>query len=313
MCSKEDIMLYAKTAVVVAAVIGSFASTPEPAKAVSKQAHITTIPGPVVTKTKKYRVRVPIQHFSVRATAYSTEGCDASGGGNITSMGTTPRFGEVANNFLSLGTRIYFPKAIYGKHYFRVEDHIGWGSQLDIWVHCGYQMNNWNNPTVHFYTYKWKVKTKKIRVRASISLIKDPLKPVVVGSKALIYKNVAYAPSKAPINVKRVVWAGNKINALPYVWGGGHGSFLDSGYDCSGSVSYALHGADLINTPLDSGSLMSWGQSGPGKWITVYANSGHTYMHVAGIRFDTSGANPSRWQSDLRPSLEYALRHPSNL
>ena len=306
-------MLYAKTAVVVAAVIGSFASTPETAKAVSKQAHITTIPGPVVTKTKKYRVRVPIQHFSIRATAYSTEGCDASGGGNITSMGTKPRFGEVANNFLPLGTRIYFPKAIYGRHYFRVEDHIGWGSQLDIWVHCGYQMNNWNNPTVHFYTYKWKTKTKKVKARVAFKVIKDPLKPIVMGSKAIFYQNVAYAPSEAPNNVKRVIWAGNKINTLPYVWGGGHGSFLSSGYDCSGSVSYALHGANLLSTPMDSGSLMSWGRSGAGKWITVYANSGHTYMYVAGLRFDTSGANPSRWQDATVNNSVYTARHPVNL
>jgi 3D (Asp-Asp-Asp) domain-containing protein len=305
-------MLYAKTAVVVAATLGTFVA-PEPAKADTVQAHTTTIPGPVVTKTKKYRVRVPIEHYSLRATAYSTEGCDASGGGGMTSMGTTPYFGEVANNFLPLGTKIYFPKAIYGRHEFRVEDHIGWGSQLDIWVHCGYQMNNWNNPTVHFYTYKWKTKTKKVRVRLSYNVIKDPLRPVVIGSKAILYNNVAYAPSEAPNNVKAVIWAGNKINTLPYTWGGGHGSFEASGYDCSGSVSYALHGANLLSTPMDSGSLMSWGRSGAGKWITVYANSGHAFMFVAGLRFDTSGANPSRWQNGAGYGDSYTLRHPVNL
>jgi len=306
-------MLYAKTAVVVAATLGSFASTPESAQADVIQAHVTTIPGPVVTKTKKYKVRVPLQSYSVRATAYSTEGCDASGGGGMTSLGTTPRFGEVANNFLPLGTKIYFPKAIYGKHYFTVEDHIGWGSQLDIWVHCGAQMSAWNNPVVKFYTYNWKTKTKRVQVRSSFNVIENPLRPIVMGSKAIVYKNMAYAPSEAPNSVKRVVWAGNKINTLPYVWGGGHGGFSDSGYDCSGSVSYALHGADLLNTPMDSGSLESWGRSGAGRWITVYANSGHTYMYVAGVRFDTSGANPSRWQDATVDNSAYVARHPVKL
>jgi hypothetical protein len=78
-------------------------------------------------------------------------------------------------------------------------------------------------------------------------------------------------------------------------------------------VSYALHGAKLLDATMTSGDLASWGRSGPGKWITIYANSGHVYMHVAGIRFDTSGANPSRWQTDLRPSSAYSLRHPNNL
>jgi len=306
-------MLYAKTAVVVAATLGSFASTPEPAQAVNKQAHTTTIPGPVVTKTKKYKVRVPLQSYSVRATAYSTEGCDASGGGGMTSLGTTPRFGEVANNFLPLGTKIYFPKAIYGKHYFTVEDHIGWGSQLDIWVHCGTQMAAWNNPVVKFYTYRWKIKKKKVQVRTSFNVIKDPLRPIVMGSRAIVYKGMAYAPNNAPEAVKSVIWAGNEISTLPYIWGGGHGAFSDSGYDCSGSVSYALHGAKLLDSPMDSGSLTGWGRSGTGKWITVYANSGHTYMYVAGVRFDTSGANPSRWQDESVSNSAYVARHPVNL
>ena len=159
---------------------------------------------------------------------------------------------------------------------------------------------------------KW---TSKVRIAGIMKRINtdDPSKPIVEGSKAIVYKGKAYAPKSAPKIVKRVIWAGNKIRNLPYIWGGGHGSFNASGYDCSGSVSYALHGAKLLNTTMTSGDLESWGRSGSGKWITIYANSGHTYMHVAGIRFDTSGANPSRWQPDLRPSLAYALRHPSNL
>jgi cell wall-associated NlpC family hydrolase len=159
---------------------------------------------------------------------------------------------------------------------------------------------------------KW---TGKVRIAGVTKKINtdSPSKPVVEGSKAIVYKGEAYAPKNAPKIVKSVIWAGNKIRNLPYIWGGGHGSFSASGYDCSGSVSYALHGAKLLDTTMTSGDLASWGRSGPGKWITIYANSGHVYMHVAGIRFDTSGANPSRWQSDLRPSSEYLLRHPSNL
>lgn len=138
-------------------------------------------------------------------------------------------------------------------------------------------------------------------------------KPVVEGSKAIYYKGRAYAPYNAPNSVKRVIWAGNKIHSLPYVWGGGHGSWNASGYDCSGSVSYALHGGGLLNSTMTSGDLASWGQSGSGKWITVYANSGHVYMFVAGLRFDTSGANPSRWQNGTGYGGSYTLRHPVNL
>jgi len=174
-------------------------------------------------------------------------------------------------------------------------------------------MAAWNNPVIKFYTFRWKTKTKKVRVRSSFNVIKNPLRPVVIGSKAIVYKNIAYAPSEAPNGVKRVIWAGNRINTLPYVWGGGHGSFSASGYDCSGSVSYALHGANLLNTPMDSGSLESWGRSGVGKWITVYANSGHTYMYVAGLRYDTSGANPSRWQDAVVDNSAYTARHPVKL
>ena len=159
---------------------------------------------------------------------------------------------------------------------------------------------------------KW---TGKVRIAGKIRQIntKEPSKPLVDGSKAIVYKGLAYAPINSPKAVKAVIWAGNKIRNLPYLWGGGHGSFKASGYDCSGSVSFALNGAKLIKAPMASGGYYSWGQSGPGKWITIYTNSGHMYMHIAGIRFDTSGANPSRWQSNLRPSSAYALRHPKGL
>jgi peptidoglycan hydrolase-like protein with peptidoglycan-binding domain len=137
------------------------------------------------------------------------------------------------------------------------------------------------------------------------------------GEKAqLTGDGLAVAPASAPQAVKDIIAAGNKIAKLPYRYGGGHNeSFQDSAYDCSGSVSYALHGANLIDSPLPSGDLESWGQGGAGQWVTVYANSGHAFMTVAGLRFDTSGRtnSGSRWQRDMRDTSDYVARHPSNL
>lgn len=138
-------------------------------------------------------------------------------------------------------------------------------------------------------------------------------KPTVPGSKVVIRKGVAYAPLAAPEVVKQVVWAGNQIRAKRYLWGGGHASWTASGYDCSGSVSFALHGAGLVRESRVSGEYASWGKPGKGKWITIYANGGHVFMVVAGARFDTSGANPSRWQAGMRSGAGYAVRHPAGL
>jgi peptidoglycan hydrolase-like protein with peptidoglycan-binding domain len=118
-----------------------------------------------------------------------------------------------------------------------------------------------------------------------------------------------------PRVVRRVIAAGNRIARLPYKYGGGHASWVDSGYDCSGSVSYALHGAGLLRRPLPSGAFMSWGAAGAGRWITIYAAPGHVYMTVAGRRFDTTGreASGSRWQRKHRSSAGYTVRHPPGL
>jgi peptidoglycan hydrolase-like protein with peptidoglycan-binding domain len=111
--------------------------------------------------------------------------------------------------------------------------------------------------------------------------------------------------------VQRAIAAGDRIAGLPYRYGGGHGSFNDSGYDCSGSVSYVLHGAGLLSSPLDSSGLMSYGAPGPGKHITIYANSGHAFMTIDGRRFDTGyGGNGNRWASGSRPTGGYVVRHP---
>ena len=127
---------------------------------------------------------------------------------------------------------------------------------------------------------------------------------------------IAIPPLEAPAEVKAIIEAGNMIARTPYKWGGGHGKWQDTGYDCSGSVSYALSAAGLVDSSAPSGAYMKWGKPGKGKWITIYANGGHMFMEVAGVRFDTSGARRtgSRWQSDRRrPSSGYAVRHPPGL
>ena len=125
----------------------------------------------------------------------------------------------------------------------------------------------------------------------------------------------AVAPDDAPEVVQRVILAGNEIAKHPYKWGGGHGAWRDSGYDCSGSVSFALAGAGLLGRPLASGGFMRWGEPGPGKWITIYANPGHMFMVVAGLRFDTSGRGRAgtRWQESARGGGGYEVRHPPGL
>ncbi len=124
--------------------------------------------------------------------------------------------------------------------------------------------------------------------------------------------------SGVPRIVRRVIRAGNRIATKPYRYGGGHASFpKDTGYDCSGSMSYALHGGRLVrSTPLDSTGFMSYGRPGPGRWITIYANAGHSYMVVNGRRFDTSAMSStggSRWTSEMRSSSGYVVRHPKGL
>jgi cell wall-associated NlpC family hydrolase len=124
----------------------------------------------------------------------------------------------------------------------------------------------------------------------------------------------AIAPAGAPIVVKHVIAAANQIRHRAYVWGGGHRSWLSRGYDCSGAVSYALHGAGLLDVTMVSGQLANWGEPGPGKWITIYANAQHVFMVVAGLRFDTRG-NPlgisgPRWHRAWVDPRKFVARHP---
>ena len=135
------------------------------------------------------------------------------------------------------------------------------------------------------------------------------------GEKGYVEDGLAVAPASAPEEVKAIVAAGNKIARKPYKYGGGHGRWRDSGYDCSGSVSYVLHAAGLLDSPLASGGFMSWGERGRGQWVTVRANAGHAYLIVAGLRFDTSArkVTGSRWSEEMRSARGYAGRHPEGL
>ncbi len=143
-------------------------------------------------------------------------------------------------------------------------------------------------------------------------------RPVVKGRLAALGQNgVTYAPSKAPHRVKLLIWAANQLRNKPYKWGGGHRGWSDSGYDCSGSVSYALHAAGLLNGPLTSGGFTRYGKSGLGRWISIYANKGHVFMVVAGLRFDTSsmgaGEKGPRWRGFGRRAGGFKVRHPAGL
>jgi peptidoglycan hydrolase CwlO-like protein len=137
--------------------------------------------------------------------------------------------------------------------------------------------------------------------------------PAPAGRAALV-DGEAIPPANAPLAIRAVIEAANQINDRPYVWGGGHGSFESSGYDCSGAVSYALHGGGLLSSPLDSSGFQVWGSSGGGSWITVFANSGHAWAMIAGLRWDTGGpggGNGPRWSTEMRSDASsFVARHP---
>jgi hypothetical protein len=140
------------------------------------------------------------------------------------------------------------------------------------------------------------------------------------GKATLLTDGSALAPANAPPQVVQAIAAANTIRFKPYVWGGGHRNFIAKGYDCSGAVSYMLHGAGLLTSPLPSGPLMRYGVPGWGGWITVFANRGHAYAVVAGLRWDTSavgeklnaGSGP-RWRATMRPARGYIARHYPSL
>jgi cell wall-associated NlpC family hydrolase len=147
-----------------------------------------------------------------------------------------------------------------------------------------------------------------------------PPEPVRTASScgATLEEGEATAPPGAPAAVRAVIEAADEIDHRPYLWGGGHASWLSRGYDCSGAVGYALHGAGLLEATMVSGQLAAWGEAGAGRWITVYANAEHVFMVVAGLRFDTRsdplGVSGPRWHQATRvDTRKFAARHPAGL
>jgi peptidoglycan hydrolase-like protein with peptidoglycan-binding domain len=159
-----------------------------------------------------------------------------------------------------------------------------------------------------------------VRSRAAQAELEEPAvevpAPAPAGEKAYIDENgLAVAPASAPPEVQAIIAAGNEISTKPYKYGGGHGRWNDTGYDCSGSISYVLHAAGLLDTALDSTGFMSWGEAGRGAWVTIRTNPGHAYMIVAGLRFDTSARRQTgnRWSDVMRSASGYTGRHPAGL
>ena len=142
--------------------------------------------------------------------------------------------------------------------------------------------------------------------------------PTTPGAVAVLQDDgTAAAPVLAPVEVQKAIWAANKLIGKPYRYGGGHAKFNDTAYDCSGTVSFAFKGGGFVKTPLDSSSFMSWGEDGPGTWVTVYGNAGHAYAVIAGLRLDTSAVNDPkglkgpRWRALPRPAKGFTPRHPT--
>jgi cell wall-associated NlpC family hydrolase len=155
-----------------------------------------------------------------------------------------------------------------------------------------------------------------VRARAAAAPVDEEAVETPATEEAYIdASGLAVAPASAPPEVHAIIAAGNEIATKPYKYGGGHGKWNDAGYDCSGSMSYALHGAGLLDTALDSTGFMSWGERGRGEWVTTYAHGGHSYMVVAGLRFDTSArkVTGNRWSDEMRSRRGYTIRHPEGL
>jgi cell wall-associated NlpC family hydrolase len=154
-----------------------------------------------------------------------------------------------------------------------------------------------------------------VRSRATAAAPVEDAPAPATEEATLDANGLAVAPASAPPEVQAIIAAGNEIATKPYKYGGGHGRWNDRGYDCSGSISYALHGAGLLDTALDSTGFMGWGERGEGDWVTIYANAGHAYMVVAGLRFDTSARRQTgtRWSDTTRSSRGYRIRHPEGL
>jgi hypothetical protein len=158
-----------------------------------------------------------------------------------------------------------------------------------------------------------------VAVSSAMASAFPPPGPTVSGSTARLRYGMAAAPEDAPAAVKRAIWAANQLRSKPYKYGGGHRSFTDSGYDCSGTVSYVLGGAGLIRSPISSSDMRGFGERGRGRWITIYARKGHAFAVIAGLRLDTTPWDNSsnrfapRWQTTTRMPFGFEARHPVGL
>jgi soluble lytic murein transglycosylase-like protein len=188
-----------------------------------------------------------------------------------------------------------------------------------IWSRGGLSAGIFNHNQAEWYVQQVLAEAGQIEGDCKARYVDWALAPLAsgletAGPQAVLDGTLASSPRSAPPAVRAAIAAANSITATPYVWGGGHGSFYSYGYDCSGAVSFALYGAGLLSTPLTSGSLESYGEEGPGKWITIYASATHAYMTIAGLRFDTAG-NPAgvsgpRWHVEPPYPEGFVVRHP---
>ena len=223
------------------------------------------------------------------------------------------RFGDATLRMGSSGHEVRVLQSWLGHLGFRtsVDGQFGRGTRTAL-----RRFEQRNGLRVNGVLSRWDAKRMRRMMAQKFPPSSSPTR-VAPGSRARLSSDgrTAIAPADAPQRVKDAIAAANRITRKPYRYGGGHGDFEDSGYDCSGAISYALHGAGLLKSPLDSSGFMSWGSSGAGQWITVYAHGGHAYIVIAGLRFDTSGAGEEgpRWRSERASTSGYRVRHPRGL
>lgn len=260
---------------------------------------------------------------AVASLAFAASANAASGGGGL-SGGTSASAGSVVDSYhyigdsKHLGDRMLRP-GMRGHDVRVLQDYLtlaGFPTTIDGSFGSGTKRNvikfqrQQHMPANGVVTYTVNTKLRSIVATATPST-------TTPGSRARLNSNgLVSAPANAPTQIKSIIAAANRIAHTPYVWGGGHASWNASGYDCSGSVSYALHGGGLLSSPMVSGSFESYGAAGAGRWITIWANGGHVYMQVAGLYFDTGAQSSSngndRWSTRrASPSSGFVVRHPT--
>ena len=190
----------------------------------------------------------------------------------------------------------------------------------EIWSRGTLKAGIFTHNQAAWYVDEVMQQAEEIEGGCKVSYVDWRVAPLATGfetpgpTAVLTSEGLASAPRSAPPAVKAAIAAANSISTTPYVWGGGHGSWYSYGYDCSGAVSFALYGAGLLDTPLTSGALESYGEPGPGRWITIYASATHTYAVIAGLRWDTvgdaSGTGP-RWHAEPPYPEGFVVRHPT--